>query len=436
MVATFLLPLAFLYSRAGAEILIGIVDGLFLVRCAMDGGWSWMRAPWVALTAGWWGWTILCSLPLHGAAPIGWHAAVQSLLMGRFFLLAAALANWTLRNGDRRRLLAAMVAAAAAWIALQSWQQYLFGVNVIGARRWGDGALTGPFAHPRAGPALVLILFPSMLIPMAALSRGLGRLPRFGAMAVVLLGTLTMILIGQRMPALLTGLGLLVCAMLLPRLRRVMSVAAVAGIVLLCALPVLSPPTWAKLVVHFSQQMASFTVSSYGLIYTRAAVMALAHPLFGLGFDGFRQGCNDPAYQHGIALLHITDRLAAGPAGCSIHPHNHYLEAATSAGLPGLLLFCVAVSGWLWTLARSVADGANGASHSARVGYFVAVLIGVWPFASTSAFFTLPNAGWMFLMLGMGLAQRGPARQAARTGLSGATAATGPRHGQAELVLR
>jgi O-antigen ligase len=184
---------------------------------------------------------------------------------------------------------------------------------------------------------------------------------------------------------------------------------AILGAALLIATPLLSPPTFAKLVVHFSDQMAHFGRSAYGLLYVRATVMSLDHPLIGLGFDGFRHGCYDALYQRGIPWLGISDAQAAGPAGCSIHPHNHYLEAATSGGIPGLLLFCAVVGSWLATLGRGLLR--DPAAH--RVALFTAVLIAVWPLASTSAFFTLPNAGWLFLLLGAGLAEARDRVQAA-----------------------
>jgi O-antigen ligase len=407
--AAMLLPVGFLYTRGGSEILIAIIDAMFLVHCTMHGRWSWLRNPWMLMASAWWGWVVLCSTLIAAAGPGGdWHSWGQALLIGRFFVLVAALAEWLLKERAVRRAMAWMVAACAAWIVVQSWQQYLLGTNIFGEPRWGDGALTGPFNRPRAGPALVLILFPAMLPPVLTLLDRRGWWPRITALLLALLGVATVVLIGQRMPAVLTALGLVVCGVLLPRLRPVVIAVAVLVVALLAAMPVLSPPTFAKLVVHFSDQMAHFAQSPYGLLYVRATVMSLDHPLIGLGFDGFRHGCYDALYQRGLPWLGISDAQAGGPAGCSIHPHNHYLEAATSGGIPGLLLFCAMVGSWLVTLGRGLLRDPAGR----RVALFTAVLIAVWPLASTSAFFTLPNAGWLFLLLGAGLAETARATEA------------------------
>ena len=400
--AALLLPAALLYTRAGSEILIGLIDGLFLVRSCLRRRWSWLGDRWVGAAGLWWAWLILCStpLPLLALGSGGSASWMQALLAGRFFLLAAALSSWVLREERIRRVLLGVMAVCAGWIMLECWQQYVSGRNVAGWPRWIDGALTGPFREPRAGPALVLLLFPVLLPITSHLVNGSTRLARLAGALMFALAIATMVLIGQRMPALLTGLGLLACGVVVPRLRVVVLAAASGAALLVTALPIVSEPTFQKLVVHFADQMRHFSQSSYGQLYVRATAIGLAHPIVGLGFDGFRHACAQPEYQHGIRWLGMID--AAGPSGCNIHPHNHYLEALTSGGLPGMVLFSLLVVLWLIALGRGMVVHPT----PERVGCFIGVLLGVWPLASTSAFFTLPNAGWLFVVLGMGLAAR------------------------------
>ena len=384
-----LFPLALLVSRGGAEILIGVTDILFLINPRPT-----LPRPLVAATLAWWAWLILTS------ASHGTHALLQAVLAGRFFLFAAAFTVFA-RSTRARDAIALAVTIAAAWIALQCWQQYLLGTDIFGWPRWADGALTGPFKGPRAGPALVLILFPALLPPVVALVRRRAAATTLSAFLLAAFGVATMVLIGQRMPALLTLLGLATCALLLRPLRPILLATLAVCALLLAATPILSPPTFAKLVVHFTDQMSHFPRSAYGQIYTRAMVMTLAHPWLGLGFDGFRTFCAAAQYRHGLPFLGVSDAVADGPDACNIHPHNHYFEASTEGGLPGLLLFAVAVAAALAALGHALHRG-----HLARrVGLLTAFLLALWPFASTSAFFTLPNAGWVFLLLGWGLAE-------------------------------
>ena len=405
-VALLALPVAILFTRAGADMLVVAIDLLFalhLVAVRASRPCPVLTWPWA-----WWLWTVLASLAVlaFGIGPHAAHGALQALLIGRFFLLLLALPVWLLRTRPACDRLSIVIAAVAAWIALECWQQYLLGTDLWGWPRWADGALTGPFREPKAGPVLVLLLFPAMLPAVMTLLSRPKLAPRIGAGLLAALGVATMILIGQRMPALLTVLGLLCCGVFLRRFRPVLLLALAFGAVLLASLPVISPPTFAKLVVRFTAQMSDFSQSPYGLLYTRAAVMTLAHPWTGLGFDGFRASCDLPQYRHGLPFLPLPAALDASPDACSIHPHNHYLEAATAGGIPGLLLFCAAVVAWLAALARGLIDKPT----PRRVGLFTASFLAFWPFSSTSALFTLPNAGWVFLLLGWGLAEARHAR--------------------------
>ncbi len=160
-----------------------------------------------------------------------------------------------------------------------------------------------------------------MLPPVLAMLDRPGRWSRITALLVALLGVATILLIGQRMPAVLTVLGLV-------RLWRFAAApppgrdhgGSPGGGPAHRDAPVITPrplPSWSCIsptrVEHFGQ-------SAYGLLYIRATVMSLAHPIIGLGFDGFRHGCYDALYQRGLPWLGISDAQAAGPAGCSIHP--------------------------------------------------------------------------------------------------------------------
>jgi O-antigen ligase len=288
-----------------------------------------------------------------------------------------------------------VLTAAAIYIAAQTWLQFAIGRNLQGFPRSGDGELTGPFLQPRAAAPFSRLLFPALL---PAVDRLLTR-NRLAAFALAIAGVGTVVLIGQRMPLLLTILGLVTTALMLPSLRRIMLIALAAGALLLAAPPIISPPTFYRLVEKFGAQMAHFPDSDYGLIAARAATITTDHPLFGQGFDGFRNACPDPRYHRGWSLA--PAHPDGGGAGiCNIHPHNHYLEAATNAGLPGLVLFSAMILAWLIALSRHLGKTPD----PLRVGLFVAALIQEWPLASASGFSAVEIAGLFFLQLGLGLA--------------------------------
>jgi hypothetical protein len=409
------LPLALLHARAVAEILIGTIDVMFLAHAwvARDDAAFGRRFTWAAMV--WWVWLVICSTAGSGL--------LLGILAIRLPLLAVALGDWLLvqRGAERRRRwLWIVLAAGLAWVAAESWQQYLTGTNLFGQQRWLDGALTGPFNKPRAGPAFILLLFPVVIPAVSALLAG-SRGRQAGGLALTVLAVLTLVLIGQRMPVMLMGLGLCTTALLLPRLRVAVLASGALGGALLAALPVVSPETYAKLVVRFTDQMQHFATSDYGLIFVRAIAVMQLHPWIGLGFDGFRRGCRSIWAMHGIDWLGIpTSNYNGGFAACNLHPHNYYLEAADNAGLPGLLLFVIMVAAALVRLAQGLALRPQGL----RVGLFVGALVALWPVASTSAFTSMPNGGWVFLLLGFGfaVASTGRDRAAGFVGNAGRTA--------------
>jgi O-antigen ligase len=364
-----------IHGRAIADGLIVAVGLLFLARSALAGDWAWLRALWVRLAAAWWLWIVATSAP-EGLSVLGGAVAV-----GRFPLFVAALEFAALRDARTRRWLAGLAIAAAAYIAAQAWWQFAFGRNWFGFPRFGDGELTGPYANPRAAGPL------ARLLPPAALSLPL-LVP---AGAALLLGAATIVVIGQRMPLLLTVLALAAIGLLLPRLRLAALAALALGAALLAASPVIAPQAYWRLIEKFSAQMSDFGASHYGRILERGTAIAAQHPFTGRGFEAFRRHCADPRY-----FSPGTDA-----ALCVTHPHNPYLQALTDGGIPGLVLFALLAGAWLgrlwpgWRTARPV-----------QAGLFAAALMHLWPIQSAGGFHLLPLAGFFFLLLGWGLAER------------------------------
>ncbi len=398
-----LLPWFLLHARAGAEIAIDAVGALFVLHCALRRSWVWLRQPWVILALAWWAWLVGCTVLHVAVARQDGASLVQAVLLGRFLLFVAAVQVWVLRDGRARRWFFASLALTTAYVAAQTLLQFVTGSNAFGAPRSGDGELTGPFDKPRDAPTFVRMLFPVLLPPVGMLLARPRWLPRLAGLLLLAGAMATLILIGQRMPVLLGALGLLVAGLLLRRLRGPAVLTLAAGVVLVAASAAVSPPAFQRLVTKFSDQMGHFATSPYGLVAERAVAVAEQHPWTGRGFDGYRTGCPDPRY---FQAWHWPGSPAEpdpiGAALCLTHTHNLFLQAASDAGLPGLVLFGGLAVTWLALLGR----GLLRQPDPLRAGLFIAILLQLWPIASTSPLTTLPIGGWFFLLLGAGLAQR------------------------------
>jgi len=397
-----LLPWFLLHMRAAAEISVDVVGVCFLLRCAVERRWEWLRQDWVPIGLAWWGWLVACTVMNIARFGLDGTALVQALAVVRFLVFAAALESWVLHAPRERRWLWASLGVATLYVAAQTLLQFATGYNLYGDPRSGDGELTGPFSKPRDAPTFVRMLFPVLLPPVGSLLARPGLRSALSGAALVVGGVLVVVLIGQRMPVLLAALGLLVSGLLLPRLRASVAVAILAGGALIAASAVVSPPTFYRLVTKFSRQMGDFADSHYGFIAERAVAIAEQHPWIGRGYGGFGTGCPQPRY---FQDWHWPGAIAHGDGGgaalCVMHPHNHYLQAVTDAGLPGLALFTALVGVWLYRLG----DGLLRRPDPLRVGLFVAALIQEWPVASTSPIVSFPIGGWFFLLLGFGLAE-------------------------------
>ena len=392
---------ALLHAKGIGEGTMGLTALCFLGRSWLLRDWGWVRTPWIVISGAWWVWIVLCSAPVPALSvgEGGTGSFGQALMAVRFPLFAAAMEFAVLRDARSRRWLFGCVAASAAYIAGQCVFQFAFGRNLYGWPRFADGELTGPFGMPRAGPPLARILLPSVLPPIAVLLGRPGVWPAVGAYGLLLGGVAVMVLIGQRMPLVLTVAGLLIVALLLRRLRPVVLSAGAVIALLLAASPVIAPSAYNRLVVKFSTQLENFGSSHYGLLYTRGLAVGLNNPVTGLGFDGYRTGCPRP--DNFMPSLDGKQPDGGGAGICWVHPHNFYVQALADGGFVGLALLLTLSVAWLIPLGRGLWKDPD----PLRIGLFATMAVQIWPIQSTSGFLTLPMGGWFFLLLGWGLAE-------------------------------
>jgi hypothetical protein len=396
-----LLPLLLMHAHGVAEVAIALVDLCLLIRSALARDWAWLRTRWLWVAGAWWLWLVVCSSPIPGSdlGEGGMRSLIQAIATVRFLLLVAAMEHLALRTTEARLWFYRLIAASALWITVNCVVQAVFGRNLIGWPRGGEGVLTGPFGVERAGPPMARIVLPAVLPAVAALLGRSGIRSTVGAYALLLGSVVIMVLIGQRMPLVLAILGLVVVAVLLRRLRPVILTAAVAGALLLAASPIIAPSAYYRLVEKFSTQMEHFAISPYGQLYARALEVGERNPVTGMGFDGFGTGCPRPANFR--PTFDGSQPDGGGGKICWDHPHNFYFQALDDGGFVGLALFCATAVAWLLPLGRGLWRDPD----PLRVALFAAMFIQLWPIQSTSAFTSMPMGGWFFVLLGWGMAE-------------------------------
>lgn len=403
LAAVLALPFMLILARAVAEGIVAGVAAGFLLRCLLLRDGSAFRQAWVGAALAYWAWLVLASL-LVGAPADG---LVGALTWGRVPVFVLALGSWVLAEPRARRWLLYVLGAAIAWVVVEVWAQLLLGRGIRGFRRWGAGELPGPFSRLRAGNFLAYGMWPPLLALAGPWLARPEPARRAAAWLLLALALATLVFVGQRMPVFYGVFGLLIAAALLPALRLPALAAFAAGAAALGLSSLVAPAAFHRLVVQLSDQLARFPESHYGQILARALEMARQHPWLGLGEEGFARNCADPAYHVGWA----AGSDGGGAAMCVTHAHNHYLQALTDAGWPGLALFAAMAALLVWRLGR----GLLRAPSPLGIALFLGAFLPLWPIASTYSFTTLPNAAIWMLMAGWGLAEI-RTRDAARAG--------------------
>jgi O-antigen ligase len=386
-------PFLLIHARGVAEGLFGAIAVIHVLRCARDRDFSGFRQPWVVAGLAYWAWLVLSTLVNRGTT----EQLIGALAWGRMPITVLALSTWVLAAAEARRWLFWGTGLSLAWVALEIWLQLLFGRGILGFRRWPAGELPGPFTRPRAGHYLGFAMWGPVIATAGGLLARKDVLMRLGGGLVLGLAVATVIFAGQRMPVAFTLLGLLVAGVLLPAMRLPVAAAIGAGTVALVASSFVAPGAFHRIAVQFFQQVANFKDTHYGQILARGLEMVRQHPVLGLGEGGFQTYCREPVYHVGW----VAGSDGGGAAICVTHAHNHYLQALTDGGIPGLLLF--AAMAVLVVLAAG--RGLLRAPTPLRVGLFLGAALPFWPLASGTAFTNMPIAGVWLLMAGWALAE-------------------------------
>lgn len=387
-VLTVAIPLFLVTGRAAADVALTLVALLFLVRSIITKDWSWAHATWVRVGFALWLWMLLISNFAFDVS-LSYSQAVPWL---RFLLFAVALEAWVLNAIWIRRLVVS-AAVMMAFVAVDAWWQYFTGLDFFGHKRPSEPRLTGPFDDQRVGIYLAKLLFPALL------GFAVWRTWRRGDLGFkLLLGSVTLMVIGaifvsgERMAFLLVVFGLLLTTVLQKGALR----AAVAGVFIMGAvgagvLAMADRPMMERQFTSVMRTLATFHDTDYGQLWHSALHLGSERLLTGVGMKNFRVACNNQK----IGLPpEVKER-------CSTHPHNFYLEWFAESGLPGLVLFVLmlaALARRLWQAWRA------GYSRDWMAGPVIAVIIQLWPVATTASFFSNWSGALVWLAVGWALA--------------------------------
>jgi O-antigen ligase len=377
---TILFPLFLVAGGAAADVAISIIAVLFLVRSYLEKDWAWTKEVWVQLLALLWVYMIVRSI--FAENPI--VALQRSLPFVRYFVFAAALAFWTLQDDEVRSRFLYVLTALVFFLACDGVIQWWFGKDIFLQQiRVSEGhyRLTGPFHHGREilGIMLVWLSFP---VCMRLLMSEEGKIAVTYKSAAILLIMLTVVLSGERMALLLFLFGWAIAIFILPVRRIYVLSIFCAGLLIIAAVSLLSTEVFLRQIASTVDVLEDWHGSPYGKLLDSDIAIAKKNPLFGIGANHFRIVCKE---------------TYSSPDVCNIHPHNIYMEWIIEQGAIGFTLFLAFVI--------AVFDKCRKhwrALHiqPAFIGFFLALIMRLWPLASSTGFFSRWGGPPFWLVLG------------------------------------
>ena len=142
-------------------------------------------------------------------------------------------------------------------------------------------------SRSRLGITLAWLFLPAAL--------GLLQDGRIKTAGILVLGCLAAILLsGDRLAFLFSVAGLVLAVVSLKAVRRPAFVFACLLVLFVSAVLATRPDVYARQIASTADSIRNLGQTHYGVIWSRALVMARANPVFGVGMDLYRDVCADP----------------------------------------------------------------------------------------------------------------------------------------------
>jgi len=379
---TVLFPFLLLIGSAVADTAMSMIAVLFILRSFLEKDWGWTRELWVRCLALLWGYMIIRGVFAENPQ----EALRRSLPFVRYFIFASAIACWTLQDAPIRNYFFNVLAAFVLFLAADGMLQWFLGKDIL----WhpilnydGHFRLTGPFRSEILGIMLAWLSFP---VCMRFIMNEEGKL-KVGYSTLIIVFIVGVIgLSGERMALLLTlcGWGAAMCIMPVRRVYLLAFFATVLALISLLAF--LSPDFFDRQVFSTLSTLQHWDESPYGKLLNSDLHVAAVNPVFGVGTNHFRIACKE---------------MYSDPSVCNIHPHNIYMEWLIEQGIIGFSLFIAFIAA---IFVKCFKNWHAVHNNPVFVGLFIAIMMRLWPFSSSTGFFSRWGAPPFWLILGALLA--------------------------------
>ena len=392
MIGIFLLPITALIRRVPAELSVGITVLVALFVAFRNRDFSWMHKDWVLAS----GALSVVLLILSPFSVNPGYSALSAILAFRWPVFAAALVWVFVMKPRCLTLFERVMLFVIGFVVIDTFIQYIFGVDIFGDKSPNPTRLTGPFGiHMLVGSFIDRVWFIGLAVVWFALIKRNEAWALISMAALSALGALFMFLTGER-AALLTyllGAGVVVIGILIHMPRwRVQLIALIAlAAVLLGGVVITQKDMVGRSIDSTISTIHHLDQNVYGLNFMTAWAEFQSHPWTGVGARQFKEYCDTemPAY---------SDKYTAmGYEGAVLHPHNFYTGMLAEGGIFAFFAFLVMVL----FLFKQVIQGALGINEPMHAYFGSALLMTTfWPAQSTMEYFN----GWTAAVIWIGIA--------------------------------
>ena len=329
---------------------------------------------------------------------------IKSFLFLRFLVLYFIVRYLVCREIVDYKLLFFVYGLFAFFVSFDLIIQYMFGKNLLGMEG-GSRRLSGVFGDEYIAGGFIQKFF--IFLPYSVLffskirNKFLLHILLLFIFGITLFGVLAS---GNRMPLFLTILALVLIFIYEKKLRKLIGSAFIVFLLVFSFLLKTNDRTFN----HFNEfKTKSFEFISYfhesllssekvlpKNVYVKEFVSGILtwqqNRIFGSGVKSFFLNCS--SIEKDIKTKYV--------GSCNTHPHNYYLEIATSLGILGLFLSIIIFS---IILIKSITFTLNSSVvpeiKNIFVPFFIIFVSEIFPLKTTGSFFTSQTGNFLFIIL-------------------------------------
>ena len=329
---------------------------------------------------------------------------IKSFLFLRFLILYLVVRYLVFKEIINYKLLFLFYGSCAFFVCFDLIIQYIFGKNLLGmegeSRRlsgiFGDEYIAGGFIQR------FFIFLPYGVLFFAGIKNKLYlHVLLLFIFAISLIGVLAS---GNRIPLFFTILALVLIFIYEKKIRKLIGSAFIVFLLVFSFLLKTNDEIYnhfngfkdksSEFISYFHESLSSSEKVLPKNVYVKEFVSGLftwqQNRIFGGGVKSFFLNCS--SIEKDIKTKYI--------GSCNTHPHNYYLEIATSLGIIGLFLSIVIFSIILiksitFTLLSNIAPEIK----NKFVPFFIIFILEIFPLKTTGSFFTSMTGNFLFIIL-------------------------------------